>query len=100
MKPLACSARAVLILLSALCLAAPRPVLAQGYVVTDLQTLGGNYSYARGINASGWVVGQAATRNGGGRPFLWIPQRQNGTIGTMMDLGTLGGSFGTAWGIN
>ena len=61
--------------------------------MTDLGTLGGNYSLAHGINNSGQVVGESATANGYYHAFLY-------SSGTMTDLGTLGGSRSGAWCIN
>jgi probable HAF family extracellular repeat protein len=52
------------------------------YVVRDLGTLGGHYSYAFGINRRGEVVGSSETDDGAYRAFLW-------RRGTMTDLGTL-----------
>jgi len=43
---------------------------AQG-VMTDLGTLGGEYSVARGINGRGQVVGWSATADGRHHAFLW-----------------------------
>src|SRR5512135_1438243 len=69
-----------------------------GYVLTDLGTLGGRDSYARGINARGQVVGYvinySETIPGGyySHAFLY-------SHGTMTDLGTLGGSEASASGI-
>ena len=55
------------------------------YSITDLGALGGAWSQANDINASGQVVGSSALANGSGRAFLW----QNGG---MIDLGSFGGS--------
>ncbi len=58
------------------------------YIVKDLGTLGGTYSYATGLNNAGDVAGGAATRKQTGgvfqTAFLWHD-------GHMTDLGTLGG---------
>ncbi|HVM61399.1 MAG TPA: DUF3466 family protein [Verrucomicrobiae bacterium] len=60
---------------------------------TDLGTLGGNYSYAYGINDSDRVVGWAEVSPGGFQlAFLWD--------GSMHSLGTLGGNMSHAYGIN
>ena len=67
------------------------------YTITDLGTLGGNYSYATGINNSGQVVGNSSTVIAGintDRPFLY-------SNGMMTNLGTpLGGAVSRAAGIN
>jgi probable HAF family extracellular repeat protein len=59
------------------------------YRVTDLGTLGGNFSQAFGMSNSGAVAGSATLANGDMHPFLWVN-------GTMMDLGLLGGTHGAA----
>ncbi|HXG23287.1 MAG TPA: hypothetical protein VNJ09_01935 [Chthonomonadales bacterium] len=62
-------------------------------VVTELGTLGGQYSNAFGINDSGSVVGTAEIRLGVSHAFEW-------RNGLMRDLGTLGGDYSVAYGIN
>lgn len=64
------------------------------YTVRDLGTLGGANSRALAINEEGWVVGEADTRNGPTRAFLWTPESG------MQDLGTLGGEISRAYAIN
>ncbi|HET7441702.1 MAG TPA: DUF3466 family protein [Terriglobales bacterium] len=66
-------------------------------VVTDLGALEGQvYSRATGINAVGWVVGfSGPTRDSNfSRAFIW----SSGT--GMVDMGTLGGQYAQAYGIN
>jgi len=58
----------------------------------DLGTLGGTYSYANAINASGQVVGWAST-GPEHHAFLY-------SDGAMQDLGTLGGIYSYAKAIN
>lgn len=82
-------------LFAALLAAAPLYVLGQNaptYSLTDLGTLGGTYSEARGVNAAGQSTGDAyITGNGAPHAFLYAS-------GAMQDVGTLGGSasYGTA----
>ncbi len=67
----------------------------------DLGTIGGTYSYGWGINNSGQVTGFAdTTGNAEQHAFLWTPAAPNGTNGTMIDLGTLGGTYSGGYGIN
>ena len=64
------------------------------YTITDLGTLGGDYSYVTGINDSGQVAGFSyITGTTTEHAFLYDG-------GNMTDLGTLGGSRSKARGIN
>ena len=58
-------------------------------------TLGGNNSYANGINDAGQVVGYSATAGGVQHAFITGPNGMG-----MRDLGTLGGTDSFAYGIN
>ena len=68
--------------------------IAVEYEIVDLGTLGGNRSYAYGINDSGQVVGRSYTASGDQHAFLWTPG------GGMQDLGTLGEYYSEAKCIN
>jgi probable HAF family extracellular repeat protein len=65
--------------------------------ITDLGTLGGEFSDAFGINNDALavhIVGRSETATGFLHAFFWTPP------GPMIDLGTLGGSNSVAWDIN
>lgn len=64
-----------------------------GSKMTDIGTLGGEFSVANGLNDNGQVAGVADLNGGQVRGFVW----QNGK---MTRIGTLGGQFSTANGIN
>ena len=74
---------------------APVSAQAQSYTLTDLGTLGGNFSVGLGVNASGQVVGLSTRASGDDHAFLSGP---NG--GPLQDLGTLGGIFSEGLGVN
>lgn len=56
------------------------------YTITDLGTLGGDYTYTSAINASGQVTGNSTTFWGGGRAFLYAN-------GQMTNLGSIYSSY-------
>ncbi len=72
------------------------PVLcpAASYSVTDLGTLGGTFSTARGINATGQVVGEAFIANDASVHAFFY------SAGVVTDLGSLGGPSSGAFAIN
>jgi probable HAF family extracellular repeat protein len=61
--------------------------------MTDLGTLGGSTSTARGINSAGIIVGDSSTTGGATHAFSY-----SGAV--MTDLGTLGGTSSWGYGIN
>ncbi len=63
-------------------------------VLTDIGTLGGDFSYAWDINDNGQVTGEAAIQTGDIHAFLWT------SAGGMHDLGTLGGNRSVGRAIN
>ncbi len=69
---------------------------AQKYTVTDLGTIGGNLSYATGVNNAGQVVGSSyiSKQNGIYHGFIWT------AASGLQDLGTLGGNNSYANAIN
>ncbi len=70
---------------------------------SDLGTLGGSSSYADDINANGQITGFSETDAGmffRSHAFLWSPEVPNGDSGTMVDLGTLGGTYSQGFDIN
>src|SRR5262249_1085320 len=63
-------------------------------VMTDLGTLGGNYSSASAVNNAGQIIGASyTTSNAQYHGFVY-------TGGSMVDLGTLGGTYCYAYAIN
>ena len=67
----------------------------------DLGSLGGSHSFGWDINATGQVTGDSSTTdNVSTHAMLWKPTSPNGTVGTMHDLGTLGGTMSGGEGIN
>src|SRR5438046_5802474 len=75
------------------------PVFAQTYTITDLGTLGrnsiGSYSIAYSINGSGQVAGESSAPSSrmSNPAFLY-------SNGQLINIGTLGGEYGQARGIN
>src|ERR1700683_4682061 len=67
--------------------------IAKAVTITDLGTLGGSFSLANGINASGQVVGFSSTADATVGAFLY-------SGGEMTNLGSFGGLVSAANGIN
>jgi probable HAF family extracellular repeat protein len=66
-----------------------------------LQMLDGIAVTGEAINASGQITGRTGSIGGdAGRAFLWTPTTPNGTDGTLIDLGTLGGKWAYGMSIN
>src|SRR3989454_660850 len=85
---------AIALLVLAVAVLAASPHASASVTVRDLGTLPGySSSEALGINAAGQVVGTSSDIQSQSRPFLWDD-------GVMTNLGTLGGSRGTAHGIS
>ena len=61
--------------------------------LTDLGTLGGDFSFAHDINNQAQVTGEASIQIGETHAFLW-------TSGDMQDIGTLGGNYSVGRSIN
>ena len=63
--------------------------------MSDIGTLGSDYSYScgNGINERGQVVGVSVTNETESHAFLYTPATPRNSS-TMVDLGTLGGTFG------
>ena len=85
---------AIALLVLVVAVLAASPHASASVTVRDLGTLPGyTSSEALGINAAGQVVGTSSDMQSQSRPFLWDD-------GVMTNLGTLGGSRGTAHGIS
>ena len=95
MKALNSAGRAPFLIIILIALTMSSLSFAQTYTVTDLgDSLGGNSSGARAVNASAQITGYAyASGNNVSDVFLY-------SKATMTSLGTLGGTTGTGNGIN
>lgn len=74
----------------------------QGGVATDLGQLGGSIQWAEAtaISNFGYIVGWATVVNGDTHAFLRTPHGPNSSSGNMVDLGTFGGNYSAANGVN
>src|SRR5262245_40151193 len=64
-------------------------------VMTDLGTLGGEFSSTGDMNDAGTIVGTSENASGEFHAYLWSPATR-----AMIDLGTLGGNSSSAGAIN
>src|SRR5690242_8436118 len=70
------------------------------YALTDLGSLGGA-THTTGINSRGQVTGYSAIVSKSPiHAFLWTPSAPNGTLGSMLDIGTPIGTSSEGRGIN
>jgi probable HAF family extracellular repeat protein len=91
-------ARGTLLLFLAAALASAASASPTNYTILDLGTLGGSFSTATAINASGQVVGYSALA--GDVATHAFRTSANGVITPVSDLGTLGGTNSYAFAIN
>ena len=87
-----CFALAALSTLAMLSLPITQVQCTAPYIAADMGTLGGDSTYAHGINQHGEVVGMDETPGGQEHAFFWN--------GAMAELGTLEGQQSPAHGIN
>ena len=76
---------------------------AEFFTLTDLGTVpAADNAEAFGITPDGTITGRSGTGTGQetGHAFRWTPSTPNGTTGSILDLGTLGGSNSTGAAIN
>jgi probable HAF family extracellular repeat protein len=72
-----------------------------GGTIQDLGALGGNYSAANGINNLGIIVGESdIVQQGITNVHAFIYTNGLGGSGNIVDLGTLGGNYSSAKGVN
>ncbi len=69
-------------------------------IMTDIGTLGGNNSVARGVNDDNVVVGGSSTATGGMRPFVWAPNRDIAELAGTIPVGFAPDANGAAYAIN
>jgi probable HAF family extracellular repeat protein len=72
-----------------------------GVTVTDLSLSSGQAdSRAEDIDDQGRIAGWRGPWSGPNRAFLWTPTTPRGSVGTLVDLGDLGGGAAEVWGMN
>lgn len=81
------------VLVSAATIVSSPATAATAYTITDLGTLGGDWTRARGINDAGQIVGTSALSTAGSRAFRWEG-------GLMTSIGSIGGLSSDGLGIS